>query len=276
FITPNKLPASGGNVTFTVETKTPPTASDGDYARADDSHYNFTWIPDNEGEFDSSQETTFVEEKVNYKVGVSDKEGLCVHETNEIFIDKGEIQLPLYQGQCGESLYWEYAENVLTITGTGAMYDYSKTFVPWNSFVSDIRTVKIEEGVTSVGSGAFSNHTQLNKLILSSSITTIGEGAFAGCRALYDIYCYASMPPMAETTSFFNYNAYFYVICESKRYYQVDMVFGNFKNVQCISNSSSVINAKAETQDSVRKEYRDGQVLIIKGDKTYTMFGKEN
>jgi hypothetical protein len=94
FITPNKLPASGGNVTFTVETKTPPTASDGDYARADDSQYNFTWIPDNEGEFDSSQETTFIEGKANYKVVVSDKEGLCVHETNEIFIDKGEIQLP--------------------------------------------------------------------------------------------------------------------------------------------------------------------------------------
>jgi hypothetical protein len=36
-----------------------------------------------------------------------------------------------------------------------------------------------------------------------------------------------------------------------------------------------VANAKAETRDSVRKEYRDGQVLIIKGDKTYTMFGTE-
>ena len=62
------------------------------------------------------------------------------------------------------------------------------------------------------------------------------EYAFYDCKALYDIYCYAKMPPAISESSFVNYNAYVHVPCDSKRYYQADMAWSLFPNIQCIES----------------------------------------
>ena len=56
---------------------------------------------------------------------------------------------------------------------------------------------------------------------------------------LFDIYCYVLFPPIASETSFINYNAYLYILCDYQRYYAVDMDFGNFRNMQCIGTQST-------------------------------------
>lgn len=56
---------------------------------------------------------------------------------------------------------------------------------------SDIEKVVIEEGVTSVGSGAFFYCEQLKTATIPASVTTIGDFAFNQCTALEDVYCYA-------------------------------------------------------------------------------------
>jgi uncharacterized repeat protein (TIGR02543 family) len=71
----------------------------------------------------------------------------------------------------------------LTISGTGAMNDgYSR---PWQGH--QITAVVVEEGVTSVGSYAFSNVYYITSVTLPSSLTSIGESAFGYCRELTSI-----------------------------------------------------------------------------------------
>jgi len=59
-------------------------------------------------------------------------------------------------GTCGDNLTWVLGnDGVLTISGTGDMYDYESTTMPWYDYNADITSVVIEEGVTSIGFYAF-------------------------------------------------------------------------------------------------------------------------
>ncbi len=139
-----------------------------------------------------------------------------------------------YSGQCGEDLYWKYANHTLTILGTGSMYDYNEDNLPWLLLRDTTTAVSLGRGITHIGNYAFSGLTKLNKIELPNTLTSIGANAFAGCRKLYDIYSYTVEPPVADNTSFTNYNVYLYVPCDNLRDYQMDVVFGSFKYIQCI------------------------------------------
>ena len=61
-------------------------------------------------------------------------------------------------GTCGENLTWDLTNGILTISGTGKMTDYTNySSVPWYSSRESIITIIINDGVTSIGSYAFSN-----------------------------------------------------------------------------------------------------------------------
>ncbi len=113
--------------------------------------------------------------------------------------------------------------NSLTSIGFGAFANCSK-----------LTKIEIPNGVTSVGAQAFANCSKLGSVSLPSTLTTIEERAFAECRKLFNIYSYATEPPMAENNSFANYNVYLHVPCDNLEAYQTDMVFGSFKYIQCI------------------------------------------
>ena len=94
---------------------------------------------------------------------------------------------------CGDNLTWSISDDfkTLTISGTGDMYEYPEHQTPggalsqpWMDFKDTITTIKIEEGVSSVGSGAFWGCEALTDISLPSSIRTIGFAAFAECYAL--------------------------------------------------------------------------------------------
>ena len=144
----------------------------------------------------------------------------------------------LFDGKCGDNLYWKHYDDKIIIHGEGAMYDYAADSVPWYQFRDIVKTVEVFDGATSIGNNAFTLCKNLNTLTLSGTIENIGENAFGGCRMLFDIYCYVLFPPIASETSFVNYNAYLYILCDYQRYYAVDMVFGNFHNMQCIGAST--------------------------------------
>ena len=91
-------------------------------------------------------------------------------------------------GTCGENLTWNLADNVLTINGTGEMDDYNNLMnVPWYIYRSDITSVIIANGVTSIGRNAFYFFTSLTTIDISNSVISIGEGAFADCTSLTSI-----------------------------------------------------------------------------------------
>lgn len=92
-------------------------------------------------------------------------------------------------GTCGENLTWTLDESgVLTISGTGAMDNYEQFGSPWDSVSSKITSVVIEEGVTSIGSSAFSDSVNLTQITIPESVTTFGEYALNGCYSFTDVY----------------------------------------------------------------------------------------
>ena len=81
-------------------------------------------------------------------------------------------------GKCGENVTWVLDNGVLTISGTGPMYDYSyekpSVFEDLN-----IDSVVIQSGVTSIGDCAFSScHIYSTSISLPDSVTSIGDYAF--------------------------------------------------------------------------------------------------
>lgn len=92
-------------------------------------------------------------------------------------------------GSCGVNLRWRLntEEGLLTIYGTGAMYNYSRTS-PWASYKDSITHVVVESGVTSIGNYAFYEHSALQSIELPDTIRSLGLGSFAWAENLLSIH----------------------------------------------------------------------------------------
>ena len=94
-------------------------------------------------------------------------------------------------GQCGENLYWEYNDSTLTISGTGAMYDYNNSSdavrPPWNAYRDEMTTVVVKERVTTIGYCAFNDCKVLSDVSLPSTLTKIAGHGFSYCPSLEQI-----------------------------------------------------------------------------------------
>ena len=94
----------------------------------------------------------------------------------------------LGSGVCGDNLTWVLTDDgTLTISGTGAMKDYSPYGTPWWNDRDTIKTVIIEEGVTSLGNYAFNWCKQITYISLPDSLTKLGRESLAGCESLISI-----------------------------------------------------------------------------------------
>ncbi len=89
-------------------------------------------------------------------------------------------------GKCGENVKWTLKNGVLTISGSGAMYDYSHDYSPLEQR-SDITSVVIKSGVTSISGRMFLGCEKIKSISLSNSITSIGKRAFEKCRGLTSV-----------------------------------------------------------------------------------------
>ena len=92
-------------------------------------------------------------------------------------------------GTCGDNLTWTLDDSgTLTISGTGDMTNYSPSSdVPWYRSRSSIKTVIIENSVTSIGYRAFYDCSSLTSITIPDSVTSIGYRAFYGCSSLTSI-----------------------------------------------------------------------------------------
>ena len=81
-------------------------------------------------------------------------------------------------GSCGDNVTYslDTETGVLTISGTGDMYSYGPFYENTN-----IKSVIIENGVTSIGDGVFQGCTSLRSVTIPDSVTSIGDDAFYGC-----------------------------------------------------------------------------------------------
>ena len=119
------------------------------------------------------------------------------------------------------------------------MYDYTADTQPWLVFKEQIKEVTTTNTVTSIGTSAFEGCARLGKISLGTGLEDIAANAFAGCTRLYDIYVYATYPPFAKESSFANYNVYVYIPCEYQRDYTLDVVWGEFKFIECLESEET-------------------------------------
>lgn len=107
-------------------------------------------------------------------------------------------------GTCGEGVHsddvtWTLTiYGVLTISGTGNMSHYeigdylngSPSTIhdpPWYPSRGRIKSVIIENGITSIGNDSFQDCENLTKVTIPDSVTTIGWSAFKNCKKLNNI-----------------------------------------------------------------------------------------
>ncbi len=129
-------------------------------------------------------------------------------------------------GACEDNLSWNYANGILTVSGTGEML-CTGFWAPWSAYREFIKSVVLEDGITTVGTSAFSNYPALISVDLPKSLTSIGQNAFYwcdklttvtipagvtelgktafnGCKGLKSIISYAVEPPTCGANCFYN------------------------------------------------------------------------
>lgn len=97
------------------------------------------------------------------------------------------------RGDCGatknDHVQWNYASGVLSITGTGAMADFTLPETntsprPWEVYADQITEVKIADTVTKIGDMAFAGFTALKKVNIPAETKGLGNYIFSGDTAL--------------------------------------------------------------------------------------------
>jgi hypothetical protein len=125
----------------------------------------------------------FADAGVTYTVTAEDG------KTTKNYVAKATVQdiVSGITGDCTWALTGTAGNYTLTVSGEGAMGNYSEASPPWNEYMDDIKTVVIREGVTTVGAGAFDACSNLTAVTISNSVITIEVEAFDACRSLTGI-----------------------------------------------------------------------------------------
>ena len=93
----------------------------------------------------------------------------------------------------GKNLRWELdSKGTLTISGNGEMANYKSVSPtlpesPWYQYKDFIFSVYINEGVSTIGDGAFIRHSNLQNLNIPASLKSIGMYSFGYCDALTEV-----------------------------------------------------------------------------------------
>lgn len=96
-------------------------------------------------------------------------------------------------GTCGaegneSNVTWTFENGTLTISGTGAMKDFTvkgqNDERPWKDYISNITKGIVTHGVTNVGNRTFYNCSNMASVELADGITSITGGAFENCTSL--------------------------------------------------------------------------------------------
>ncbi|MBQ3419724.1 MAG: leucine-rich repeat protein [Erysipelotrichaceae bacterium] len=110
------------------------------------------------------------------------------HSTGDKTIEAKWNYLVVKSGECGSNATYKiFADNSITITGSGNIYNYSIDSAPWYGYRNTIENVVIGNDITSIGNYAFRGCSSLTSITIPSSAKTIGNYVFSGCSSLTSI-----------------------------------------------------------------------------------------
>ena len=100
-------------------------------------------------------------------------------------------------GICGGDATWKLtgtdSDLTLTISGSGEMKDFDKSSIPWETKKDKIKTIVVEDGITSVGNYAFYSLNNTTSVSLGGKVSSIGFYAFSNCVSLKSVTIPGSM-----------------------------------------------------------------------------------
>ena len=155
-----------------------------------------------------------------------------------------------------------FAENgALTRIGNWAFYNNH-----------ELTNLVIPEGVTEVGHAAFYGCTYLAEMTLPSTVQEIADNGFALCGKLKKMHVKATTPPTIYSKTFEGVDRAMpvYVPDESVDAYK-EALYWKELNIQALTAVDNIPTNK----DFAHKFLYNGQLLIIRDGKTYTIMGAE-
>ena len=143
-----------------------------------------------------------------------------------------------------------------------------------------LTSVTIGNSVTSIGNWAFIDCFGLTSVTIGNSVTSIGEGAFAYCESLKEVICYAEkVPQMGEEV--FAYTpqseATLYVLADALVDYKIAEQWKEFGTILPIQETDTDLeNIHSQSpMTNCQKVIRDGQLIILRDGKSYSVMGQE-
>jgi len=122
--------------------------------------------------------------------------GEAMYQPGDIYSVNEPMSLyAVWAWECGSKAYATLRDGTLTISGTGAMWNWNMYYAnstysaPWYRDRFSIKKIIIDDGITSIGDYAFLNCTKVTSVEFdeTSQITRIGNYAFSFCKSLLEI-----------------------------------------------------------------------------------------
>ena len=183
------------------------------------------------------------------------------------YIVKEGTRLIINEAFAGSNLTDITIPNTVTDIGVGA-FQYSA-----------LTSIIIPNGVTKIWAGAFHHCTSLKSVTLPNSITQIQRDAFRDCTALTTVVCEAVQVPDCQHNIFANIpflEATLYVPKESLEEYKSAIYWKDFGTILPIAPTGTEnTHSKNNNSSSFTKVILNGQLLILRDGKTYTVMGVE-
>lgn len=183
------------------------------------------------------------------------------------YIVKEGTRLIINEAFAGSNLTDITIPNTVTDIGAGA-FQYSA-----------LTSMIIPNGITKIRGFAFYHCTSLKSVTLPNSITQIQRDAFRDCTALTTVVCEAVQVPDCQHNIFANIlflEATLYVPKESLEDYKSAIYWKDFGTILPIAPTGTEnTHSKNNNSSSFTKVILNGQLLILRDGKTYTMMGVE-
>ena len=183
------------------------------------------------------------------------------------YIVKEGTRLIINEAFAGSNLTDITIPNTVTDIGAGA-FKYSA-----------LTSMIIPNGITKIRGFAFYHCTSLKSINLPQSITQIQRDAFRDCTALTTVVCEAVQVPDCQHNTFADIpflEATLYVPEESLEDYKSAIYWKDFGTILPIAPTGTEnTHSKNNNSSSFTKVILNGQLLILRDGKTYTVMGVE-